>query len=144
MATKIPTRRRGKDTIVFLIDSDGTRYEMTGKLRGFDGLLNFGEVDQTISFGGGGGSRGLISSGYKRTNPNWTIDENDFSRKPLHACGGKEFGLEVAKNNSMAAGQPKETVQINVLTYRHTADSAGRRRYAISCGAVTGITKGVY
>ena len=141
-----PTRRRGVDVKVWIqaTGEDDSRIPLHARLSGFDGLEDFGETNETIEYGGGGGVRGSVKTGYKRTNPSLTTDENDTNRELLFASCGKQMTLIVAPTNSNAAGQPRRSIDLNVLNYRHPADEAGRRRFILRFGAVSGIKKDVF
>lgn len=149
MAT--PTRRRGRDTKVFYTPHDANanliaaqRIELTGKLRGFDGLQGWGVSADQIAIGGGGGVTGAIPSGYKRVSPSFAIDDNDDIRRQLFACGGRSGEIEVATANSTATGSAKETVTVNITNYRHAAPERQARRFFLTFGATGGITTGTY
>lgn len=149
MAT--PARRRGRDTKVFYTPADDSgnlitadRTELTGKLRGFDGLQGWGTSADQIRFGGGGGLTGSIPSGYKRVSPSMAIDDNDVSRPLFFGAGGRQGQLEVAAENSTESGKKKQTVLVNIINYRHAAPERQQRRFFIQFGATSGITDGTF
>jgi len=146
-----PTRRRGRDTKVFYTPKNANgalvpalRVELTGKLRGFDGLQQWGSTAERIPIGGGGGLTGSINSGYKRYSPTLTIDDNPDVRRQFFASAGRDGQLEVAPENSTAAGKRKETLDVNITQYRHSAPERGKRRFSLTMGATGTLTKSVY
>ena len=130
-----PTRRLGKDAKIWIereVKGVATRIEATAALRGFDGLGQFGNVQDRVEIGGGGGVRGSARSGYQEGSGSFTIDANVDVDAVMFACAGQQMTIDVAPTGAVTSGSPRRQLTGQVTRYSHSCPDRGKQRYSVT------------